>query len=137
MVTDDARTWAKQAVAQEKALKAVTVANTVAVLYFFNRTGQPDLDPLQKGLTVMLITDLSKVKSLTVVERVRLQALAEELKLGVSGLVTENTAPRVGKLLGAHWLVGGNFARGPAQPTSNQVQRSGCSHFADYRTAGC
>ena len=120
VVTDDARSWAKQAVAQEKALKAVTVANTVAVLYFFNRTGQSDLDPLQKGLTVMLITDLSKVKSLTVVERIRLQALAEELKLGISGLVSENTAPRVGKLLGAHWLVGGNLLGG--QPSPLQIK---------------
>ena len=85
VVTDDARTWAKQAVEQEKALKTIMGANTVAVLYFLDRTGKPDLDPLQKGLTVMLITDLSKVKSLTVVERVRLQAVAEELKLGVSG----------------------------------------------------
>ena len=116
VVTDDDRSWAKQAVAQEKALKTVATANTVGVLYFFNRTGQPDLDPLQKGLTVMLITDLAKVKSLTVVERVRLQALAEELKLGVSGLVAENTAPRVGKLLGAHWLVGGNFLGGTPSP---------------------
>jgi TolB-like protein len=120
VVTDDARSWAKQAVAQEKALKVATVANTVAVLYFFNRTGQPDLDPLQKGLTVMLITDLSKVKSLTVVERIRLQALAEELKLGVSGLVTENTAPRVGRLLGAYWLVGGNLLGG--QPSPLQIK---------------
>ncbi len=116
VVTDDDRSWAKQAVAQEKALKTVAAANTVGVLYFFNRTGQPDLDPLQKGLTVMLITDLAKVKSLTVVERVRLQALAEELKLGVAGLVSENTAPRMGRLLGAQWLVGGNFLGGKPSP---------------------
>lgn len=116
VVTDSARTWAKEALAQEKALKAVAAVNTVAVLYFFNQTGQVELDPLQKGLTVMLITDLAKVKSLTVVERIRLQALAEEMKLGVSGLVTDNTAPRVGRLLGAHWLVGGNFLGGPPSP---------------------
>ncbi|MGV8074903.1 MAG: CsgG/HfaB family protein [Syntrophobacteraceae bacterium] len=116
MVTDDVRSWAKQAVEQEKALKTVAAPNTVAVLYFANRTGEPDLDPLQKGLTVMLITDLSKVKNLTVVERVRLQALVEEMKLGVSGLVTESTAPRVGNLLGAHWLVGGNLLGGRPSP---------------------
>jgi TolB-like protein len=114
VVTDDAKSWAKQAVEQEKSLKTVAAANTVAVLYFFNRTGRADLDPLQKGLTVMLITDLSKVKSLAVVERVRLQALVEEMKLGASGLVEEGTAPRVGKLLGARWLEGGNFQSGQA-----------------------
>jgi TolB-like protein len=112
VVTEDVRAWAKQTMEQEKALKAAAAPNAVGVLYFFNLTRQSDLDPLQKGLTVMLITDLSKVKSLTVVERVRLQALAEEMKLGVSGLVEENTAPRVGKLLGARWLVGGNLLSG-------------------------
>ena len=34
--------------------------------------------------------------------------------------MTENTAPRMGKLLGAHWLVGGNFAGG--QPSPLQIK---------------
>jgi TolB-like protein len=112
VVTDDARAWAKKALEDEQSLKAAVAPNTLAVLYFFNLTKQADLDPLQKGIAVMLITDLSKVKSLTVVERIRLQALAEEMKLGDSGLVNEKTAPRVGKLLGAEWLVGGSIAGG-------------------------
>jgi TolB-like protein len=112
IVTDEAKAWAKQALEKERSLRSVTGPNTVAVLYFFNRTGQPDLDPLQKGITIMLITDLSKVRSLVVVERIRLQALLEEMKLGVSGLVEDNAVPRVGKTLGAHWLVGGNILTG-------------------------
>lgn len=120
VVTEDARAWAKQTMEQEKALKTTAAPNAVGVLYFFNLTRQSDLDPLQKGLTVMLITDLSKVKSLTVVERVRLQALVEEMKLGVSGLVEESTAPRVGKMLGARWLVGGNLLGG--QPSPLQIK---------------
>jgi TolB-like protein len=55
----------------------------------------------------MLITDLSKVKSFQVLERARFQALVEELGLGASGLVEPNSAPRVGRLLGAYWLIGG------------------------------
>jgi TolB-like protein len=119
VVTDEAKAWAKQALEQEKALKAAMAPNAVAVLYFINLTKQPDLDPLQKGIAVMLITDLAKVKSLAVVERIRLQALAEEMKLGVSGLVEENSVPRMGKLLGAHWLVGGNIQGGSLQLKSN------------------
>jgi TolB-like protein len=114
VVTDEARAWAKQAIEQEKSLKTVAAPNAVAVLNFFNLTRQADLDPLQKGIAAMLITDLSKVKSLTVVERIRLQALVEEMKLGVSGLVEDTTAPQVGKVLGAHWLVGGNILSGQA-----------------------
>jgi TolB-like protein len=114
VVTDEARAWAKQALEQEKSLKAPVAPNAVGVLYFPNRTRQPDLDPLQKGIAVMLITDLSKVKGLTVVERIRLQALVEEMKLGASGLVDQKNTSDVGKLLGAHWLVGGNLLSGQA-----------------------
>ncbi|NLP09734.1 hypothetical protein GX408_04965, partial [bacterium] len=66
-----------------------------------------EIDPLQKGLTEMLITDLSQVKALTVVERARLQRLMEEMGLGMSGLIREDTAPRLGKLLGAARVVHG------------------------------
>jgi TolB-like protein len=109
VVTDEARSWAKQVFEQEKSLKVTVAPNALAVLYFSNLTRQRDLDPLQKGIAIMLITDLSKVKSLTVVERIHLQALLEEMKLGETGLVNKDTAPSVGKLLGAHWLVGGNI----------------------------
>lgn len=82
---------------------------SVAVLYFVNSSGNQELEPLQKGLTEMLITDLSQVKSLTVVERARLQQLMEEMGLGMTGLVREETAPRMGKLLGAARVVQGTL----------------------------
>ncbi|MDI6753810.1 MAG: CsgG/HfaB family protein [Thermodesulfobacteriota bacterium] len=112
VVTKDAKLWAKKALAEEKALPALTAPNTLAVLYFQNKTGQSGLDPLQKGLTLMLITDLSAIKGLQIVERVKLQALVEEMGLGASGLVEAGTAPRVGKLLGAQWLIGGDILQG-------------------------
>jgi TolB-like protein len=110
VVTDDIREWAKQSVKNEKSMESVTSANTLAVLYFRNLSGREELAPLQKGLSLMLITDLSIVKDLQVVERARLQALTEEMGLGDSGLVEQGTAPRVGKLLGARRLVGGDIA---------------------------
>lgn len=120
VVTEDVRLWAKQALKEEKAIKAVEVRNTLAVLYFQNKTGQSQLASLQKGMTLMLITDLSQIKGIQVVERVKLQALVEELGLGVSGLVESTTTPRVGKLLGAQWLVGGDILAG--QQTQLQIQ---------------
>jgi TolB-like protein len=110
VVTDDIREWAQQAVKNEKSIETVANANTLAVLYFQNRSGREELAPLQKGLSLMLITDLSIVKNLQLVERARLQALTEEMGLGVSGLVEQGTATRVGKLLGARRLVGGDIA---------------------------
>jgi TolB-like protein len=112
VVTEEVRWWAEKALKQEKALEAITEPNTVAVLYFNNKTGWSNLNLLEKGLTLMLITDLSKIKEIKVVERVKLQALVEELDLGVSGLVEPDLAPRVGKLLGAERLVGGDIIKG-------------------------
>lgn len=110
VVTDTARQWAKDALAQEQSI--TPAPDTVAVLYFRNRTANPQLDPLQKGLAFLLMTDLSTVEGVRLVERIKLQALVEELKLGASGLVDKDSAPRVGKLLGAGYLVGGDLQGG-------------------------
>jgi len=115
VVTKDLRTWAQKMIQEEKAVKAPLARNTVAVPYFQNKTGQADLNPLQKGIALMLTTDLSKLKEFQVLERARLQALVEELGFGVSGLVEMNTAPRVGRLLGAHWLIGGSLGKGKGE----------------------
>jgi TolB-like protein len=111
LVSPADREWAKKAVAAEKSLSAPAGKNTVAVLYFNNITGDPSLDPMRKGIPLLLVTDLSGVPGLSVIERTRLQALTEETSLGASGLVEAGTAPRVGKLLGARWLVGGEIGR--------------------------
>lgn len=110
VVTEEIKSWAREVVENEEALEAVTVANTVGVLYFRNQTEQSTLGLLQKGMALMLITDLSKIRDLQVVERVKIQALVQEVGLGTSGLVDPQTAPRVGKLLGAQWLVGGEIS---------------------------
>ncbi len=120
VVTQETRDWAREALKTESGLQAIPGQNTVGVLYFNNRTGKPEVDPLQKGFALMLMTDLSKVKGLQVVERVRLQALLDEMALGVSGLADSGTAPKMGRLLKAKWLVGGNLAR--TQPQVLQVQ---------------
>ncbi|MDD3294645.1 MAG: CsgG/HfaB family protein [Geobacteraceae bacterium] len=109
VVTPDIRDQARKLVREEKALKTEAAQKTLAVLYFRNLSGNEDLNPLRKGLPLMLITDLSQVEGLQVVERVMLQALLEELGLGASGIVEPGTAPRVGRLLGAGRLVGGDI----------------------------
>ena len=109
VVTDELHAWARKVISQEMELKAVSSEKSVAVLYFSNQTGDALFDPLQKGLALMLITDLSKVEGISVVERVRLQALIEELKLSISGLASPETSPRLGRLLQAYWIVGGDL----------------------------
>ena len=111
VVTEETISWAKEAIEQERALKTISAPNTVAVLYFHNKSGLSDLDILQKGLTLMLITDLSKVKEIQLVERVEVQALVQELDLGVAGLVESETVSRVGRLLGVEHLIGGEIIK--------------------------
>ena len=100
----------KASLAVEGAIDVQTIPeNTVAVLYFKNMGKREDLNPIQKGLADMVITDLSKVQALTVVERLRIQKLMDEMGLADAGLVAESSAPRMGKLLGASRIVQGTF----------------------------
>ena len=112
VVTKELSQWASQAIANEQALSVVPSSKSVAVLYYQNLTGDASFNPLQKGLSVMLTTDLAKLKDLQVVERAKIQAILEEIELGVTGLVDTETVPRVGRLLGARFLSGGDILKG-------------------------
>lgn len=82
----------------------------IAVAYFDNNTGDGTFDPLGRGLADMLITDLSSVSGIAVVERRRLNAVLKELDLGKSSFVDPKTAAKLGKGLGAKYIVTGSFA---------------------------
>ena len=114
----------KEAMEREKQLQATGAVaevdpNVVAVCYYQDLSRDKSLRPFRKGLTAMLITTLSKIKSIKVVERLRLQSLFEEMALGMTGIVDKKTAPRVGKLLGAGRMVTGVLSLGSIQTTSN------------------
>jgi TolB-like protein len=114
VITQDERAWARQILTQQKALGERKTQNSIAILYFNNRSGREDLTPLQKGLTVMLIRDLAKVKQVEVVERTKMQALLDEMELGTSGLMDAETAPEVGVLLRTSYVAGGDMLQGTA-----------------------
>jgi TolB-like protein len=82
---------------------------TLAILLFEYQGKDAGLEPLREGLAQMLISDFSAVPEVRVVERARLKALLAEQKLGQSGQVDPATAARVGKLLGARFLVLGGY----------------------------
>lgn len=84
---------------------------TIAVLYFENNSlaKKQEMEPLRKGLADMLITELSKIEQLQVIERAQLQQIMEEMALGQSGMVDQSSAQQVGKLLGAQTLLLGSF----------------------------
>ncbi len=109
VITDTARQWAKDAVSQEKSISSAPSGNTVAVLNFKNASEDPSLNPLQKGFSFMLMTDLASVPGIQLVERVKLQALMQELDMGVSGIIEDASTPRMGRLLRANYLIGGEL----------------------------
>ncbi len=84
------------ALAHEDSIAATEVPeNTVAVPDFTNPAWNDSLSPLGRGLAALLITDLSRVEALRVVERARLRVLLDELDLARTPAVTppESDAP--------------------------------------------
>jgi len=111
LMREQIRREVQAAIQREQTLDVDSIPeNTIAVSYFANVTGSEEFDVLRKGLADMMITDLSQVNSLKVLERTRMQALMDELKLGESGIIDQSTAPRAGRLLGARRMVNGALA---------------------------
>ena len=92
-------------------LITVLLANThtVAISYFDNTSGLEEYNPLSKGLADMLITDLSNVKSIQIVEREKLENLLKEIELGESKFMDESTAQKLGAGLGAGYMLTGSY----------------------------
>lgn len=81
----------------------------VAVFPFAYLGSDPRFAPLGRGLGEMVTADLAGIGSLQVVERLRLQALLDELTLSQSEAFDQGTTPRLGRLLRAGRAVGGSF----------------------------
>jgi TolB-like protein len=84
-------------------------AKRVAIIYFENSSDDPTLNKLKKGLADMMITDLSNINMLNIVERDRLEAILKEQKLSKSAQVDPAMAAKVGKLLGAQVILTGGY----------------------------
>jgi curli biogenesis system outer membrane secretion channel CsgG len=69
-------------------------------------SGQPELGEILSG---QIIETLKKRGDYAVVERKRLLLALEELRLGTTALADESTRLRLGKLVGARWMVFGAY----------------------------
>jgi curli biogenesis system outer membrane secretion channel CsgG len=81
----------------------------VALLYFDYTGKTQELEVLRKGLAQMLISDLSGSNAIRVVERDRLEDILAELKLQGTAKIDPQSAAKMGKLLGARYLVLGGY----------------------------
>ncbi len=105
---------ARQAIAREATLAATPPdPNTVAVMPFRYTGSDTTLRPLERGLAAIVVTDLSRVRRLRLVERERLQVLLDELQLAASGRVDPASGARSGRLIGAGQVIQGQFAEVP------------------------
>jgi curli biogenesis system outer membrane secretion channel CsgG len=59
------------------------------------------------GVAEMLVTALSETQKYTLIEREKLESVMQEQRLGASGAVTAQTAAKIGRLLGAQYIVTG------------------------------
>ncbi len=59
------------------------------------------------AITEMMTTELYKAGLFNLIEREKLKYVAEEIKLGQSGLMDESTAPQLGKVKGAQYSMTG------------------------------
>jgi tetratricopeptide (TPR) repeat protein len=106
-----AKDFAEEQIAKERELSPATYPDsTIGVVYFRSERLPDSLRPLTKGLAEMTVTDLSKVPQLQVVERLKTEKLLEELKLSNTSAFDTTKAPRLGKLLGASQVLGGDVS---------------------------
>jgi TolB-like protein len=95
------------------ALLAQDTRPGIAVLPFENggSYGQDkeNFEALQKGIPGMLISELGQNPAARVVDRDNIESLLKEQDLGKDGRVDAATAAKIGKLVGARYMITGTF----------------------------
>ena len=95
------------------ALDAQDMRPGIAVLPFENggSYGQDkeNFEALQQGIPGMLISELGQNPAARVVDRDKIQSLISEQDLGKDGRVDATTAAKIGKLVGARYMITGTF----------------------------
>ncbi|MFH1700131.1 MAG: tetratricopeptide repeat protein [Candidatus Zixiibacteriota bacterium] len=98
------------AINNEAAIKADEIPNnTIAVVDFDNTYLSEEMAPISKGLAELTAVDLAKIGSLKVVDRLKIDAIMNEIKMAESGYVDPSMAPRVGRLVGSNRIVTGSL----------------------------
>ncbi len=83
----------------------------LAITDFKNITGDLNLDYLEKAVPEILITNLAGLQNLVIVERDRIQEIYNEMALSLSGVINENEASEVGKMVGAENILVGSIIK--------------------------
>jgi DNA-binding winged helix-turn-helix (wHTH) protein/TolB-like protein len=90
----------------------------LVVLDFDNRSGSKDLDWMRAGLADMLITNLSRSKTLAVLSRQQVHMLLARLEHPAGSDIRLDEALEIARSSKAEVVVLGSFARRPQRPAS-------------------
>ena len=71
--------------------------------------GKEDFDALERGIAGMMISELAQNPAARVVERQEIQRIVDEQNLAGQNRVDPQTAAKIGKLVGARYVVAGTF----------------------------
>lgn len=111
LIHDRMMAEATTALADEAAINADTIPdNTIAVVDFDASYIDSSMRPLGTALAEFTARDLGKVKQLQVVERMKIDAIMQEIELGQTDMIDRSTAPRLGRLVGGKHIVTGSLA---------------------------
>jgi tetratricopeptide (TPR) repeat protein/TolB-like protein len=84
---------------------------SLAVLYFDNNTGNTSLDWMRKGLTDMMVTDLSQSPDIEVIGTDRLQQILQDLHQPTGVVITADIAQQVAQRAGVKSVLVGDFIK--------------------------
>lgn len=85
--------------------------DTLAVTPFQVIGDAANADIYSHGLPDAIANDLSRISGITVIERLRLSAVLQELKLSQTGVINEQYASGIGELLGANVIIVGTVQK--------------------------
>ena len=104
----DADAAARAAISSERTIDPTRIPErAIAVPPMSITSTDTTLAPLAYGLAELLANDLARSSRLTVVERLRIDAVLRELRLSSTAVVDPASASRVGRLIGARRLIVG------------------------------
>jgi TolB-like protein len=110
LTRQELRLAAISAVAAEQQLSSRPASpRTVAVMPLRFVGSDSTLRPLERGLAELIVTDLSQSRQITVVERARLQALVDEIRMQQAGVTDSASNVRAGRMLQAGRIVSGQI----------------------------
>jgi TolB-like protein/cytochrome c-type biogenesis protein CcmH/NrfG/predicted Ser/Thr protein kinase len=107
--------WTRNAPADSTPSTEATASGTtkpaVAVLYFDNASGTPELDWMRTGITEMVVTDLSQSPDLEVVGTDRLYGVLAEMRRADDKVLSPDTVREVAARTGVTSVVVGSYMK--------------------------